>query len=535
MLKASLVLLCMASPVYARVLPATPSDVASVIARASAGDTVELATGQYQKIMISNRTFDTPVTIKNRDGAKPVVMQMVLANDTGITISGLTLVSPTHELKGYPNAKCKANPLNLPDHPYGFSCLNSNYVVVTVNNSDNITINNCDLSNDDTDPVIHQNGINLTNVKNFTVTNNKFHNLYNAMAAIARMSDDDIRAGNLPNKNIIIKGNEFYEVSNDDMDIRGFDTALIDGNFDHLQAGISSLFFEKMANHSDFLQIIANPNPTVPGVFIGDKNITVTNNIVLKSIGHYCNNLSVTDNKAPGYECSPGRQSNLLANAGRYANTSPIFLENFIIKNNIYSGGDYDQIALGGMRNIVVENNTVAMLNSNVKPSVVGMANPANNSQKQLLASKSSPSYAKFLPIVSNSFPAAIIFRRVENILYSNNVADLIKSPIDSVVGSLANTPLSASTSSKTSNNNISLEENYHNAYYGDYDVHTMSLRKLHFKNWQDTKVVRGVTTVGQIIDDLSPPLHADAARQLAGFKPNDVTAKWNTYLVDPN
>ncbi len=534
MLKKILVLMFLAYPTYAKVLPATPSDIASVIANASGGDTVELATGQYQKVIISNRKFNTPLIIKNREGAKPVVLQLVLNNDAGITIAGLTLVSPTHELKGYPSAKCKANPLNLPDHPYGFSCLNSNYTVIAVNNSDSVTVNNCDLSSDDVDPITHQNGVTFTDVKNLTLTNNRFHNLYNAIVAIERMSDVDIRAGNLSNKNIIVKGNEFYEVSNDDMDIRGVDTALIDGNFDHLQAGLSSLLIEKMANHSDFLQIIANPDPKVPNVFIPVRNITITNNIVLKSIGHYCNNISVTGNKTVGYECTAGRQSNLLANAGRYANTSPIFLENFIIKNNLYSGGDYDQIALGGMKNIVVENNTVAMLNSNVKPSVVGVASPVNNSQKQLLASKNSPVYARYLPIVSNSFPAGIIFRRVENIIYSNNISDEIKPPVDSVDGSLASTPLAASTTSKTSTNNISLGEKYHNAFYADYNSNAMSMRKLHFKDWQDTKIIRGVTTVAQIVDDLSPPLNASAARKLAGFKPNEVTEKWNAYVVDP-
>src|SRR4051794_5968046 len=67
------------------------SALQSALSSAQAGDTIQLASGNYGALRISGRNFSDDVVIKAADGATPVFTGLTVNSSSGLTFRGLEL------------------------------------------------------------------------------------------------------------------------------------------------------------------------------------------------------------------------------------------------------------------------------------------------------------------------------------------------------------------------------------------------------------------------------------------------------------
>lgn len=259
-------------------------ELVAALKSAGAGDTIELASGNYTPVMLKNVNFSSDVTITSKDpNAEAVMNGLVIHNSSGLVFTNLEwAVDPAK-----------------PQYAYG------------VFNSSNITLDQLNvhgsLNNtpaDDAAALIIRDSINVT------LKNSEFHQLKNA---VTHMDDDKL----------IITNNNFHDLLQDGIHGGGSSNVTISRNtFTDFFTGLGHpdaiQFWTSFTTHSaqnitiSDNVVMRGAGSAIQGIFITDQvgnlpyiNVTITGNLLVGTnyngiVVANADGLTITDNTVAG-------------------------------------------------------------------------------------------------------------------------------------------------------------------------------------------------------------------------------------------
>ncbi len=249
---------------------ASCADLPAALAKAKAGDTITLPAGPCGVIAIAGRSFDTPVTIRSADPARPAVFsRLVLTGSSGLTFTDIEVSYVTKPGESNATQMVRVN---------GGGAIVFDRIVVHGKIDGNVRPDG--------------NGISAVGVNGFTVRNSR---LVEVNAGIA------VNGG----RNVRISGNDIGFIGSDAIEIPGCDGVVIDWNVVHdfrTNAGLHPDFVQcwttRQKSGCKNVRIISNEVSNAPGnesqgVFFGDEdqvggyeNIEITGNLFLQTWWH---------------------------------------------------------------------------------------------------------------------------------------------------------------------------------------------------------------------------------------------------------
>ena len=258
----------------------TTKDLLSALSKASGGDTISLASGNYSGVNLSNLNFASNVTITSTNASKPAVLtDLMVKNSSGLTFSNLEF--------------SELNPTKL----FGFTVQGSSNIVLDhldvhsvvglgsaeasgpllIRSSTNVTVTNSNFHDS-------QFGINILNDTGLTISNNNFHDI----------RTDGIRGGG--NSNVVISQNtftDFHPATGDHPDAIQFWTT-------NTTTSASNITIDSNL-------VVRGTGAPIQGIFMRDEvgnlpfhNVTITNNEILGGLYNGISILGVDSGSATG-------------------------------------------------------------------------------------------------------------------------------------------------------------------------------------------------------------------------------------------
>lgn len=293
----------------------TVSDSASLydaLAKATGGDTIELAAGDYGKLSLSSKsgfdiTFDSPVTIISADPGNPAVFSEMSLNGA----KNLTFDSVVFDYT-YDSAD------NIWETPFA------------VRNSDDITIRNSVFDGDvasernaNDDGYGFAKGLEIGGSSGISIENNEFTTWHRGVV----VSDS---------QDIVIAGNDIHSIRSDGMDFTDVQSVRIEDNYIHDFKGSPD-----SGDHMDMIQFWTS------GTDEPSTNIIIRNNVLDIGDGHFTQSIfmrnEVVDQGLAGSE---------------------MFYQNVLIEENMILNGHSHGITVGETNGLTIRNNSVLSIDA---------------------------------------------------------------------------------------------------------------------------------------------------------------------------
>jgi Ca2+-binding RTX toxin-like protein len=219
-------------------------ELQAALRSAGPGNTIQLASGVYSGVNLSNLSFASGVTITSMDSQHPAVLtDLNVDKSQGLNFTNLELATS----KGASTV-------------YSFKVANSSdvhFVGVSVHGVM------------DNDPTTDMAGISLTNSSNVSIENSELQQLGNGILA-------------LQSSGVRIVDNYIHDIRTDGLDANGSSNVTIDGNY-------FTNFTSAPGDHSDAIQFFTqNTNASA-------HDITVSNNLIVQGGGSPMQGVFITD------------------------------------------------------------------------------------------------------------------------------------------------------------------------------------------------------------------------------------------------
>ena len=268
----------------------SPSELSAAIKKAKGGETFVLEGGNYGSLKIK-KSFRKPVTIRSATSGSPACFTELRLDRAGnVTLDGLVF-----DYAYSPGDKDSVNPFSITD-------------------SHRITIANSVFDGDHNSGVGHGRGLRFKGSSSVSILNNTFRKWWKA-----------VTGGH--GTDIVLKGNEIYDIRSDGMGFGGIEGLLVEGNRLHNFRGVPN------RDHRDMIQIMR-------GSGLRSSDIVIRDNVFDIGRGDYT-------------------QTIFIGSSGKNMNDPQLRHQNVLIENNVIYNAHVHGISVDGIDNLSIRKNSI--------------------------------------------------------------------------------------------------------------------------------------------------------------------------------
>lgn len=287
------------------------TELDAALQKASAGDTIELAAGDYSSMVIKNKNYGSGITITSADANNPAVIEAFkISGSSGITISNIDFEPQTKD---------------------------GSFSLLTASSSD-IHFDNITVTGPSGDTGYDLTSFMIRDSSDVSVTNSEFTHTHNGISM-------------LNNDGVEIDGNYIHDIRTDGIRGGGNSNVTISNNY-------ITDFHPTATDHPDGIQLwTANTSDTA-------ANITITDNVIYAEAGQAIQGIFVTDQAGDVYYSNLNISGNVLVGT-RYNGITVSHVKSGTISDNTVIGiGDtVSWIRVGDESYVTVSNNTASKFN----------------------------------------------------------------------------------------------------------------------------------------------------------------------------
>lgn len=283
------------------------TELDAALQKASAGDTIELAAGDYSSMVIKNKNYGSGITITSADASNPAVIEAFkISGSSGITISNIDFEPQTKD---------------------------GVYSLLTTTSSD-IHFDNITVTGPAGDAGYDLSSFMIRNSSDVSVTNSEITHTANGISL-------------LDNDGVVIDGNYVHDIRTDGIRGGGNSNVTISNNY-------ITDFHPQTGDHPDGIQLwTANTTTTA-------ANITVTDNVIYAGTGAAMQGIFITDQAGDVYYSNLNISGNLLIGTMYNGITVSHVTSGTISDNTVIGVGETSWIRVGEDSKVTVSDNTAS-------------------------------------------------------------------------------------------------------------------------------------------------------------------------------
>lgn len=303
--------LATATACHAQQPVADAAALAKALAAARGGEVIALAPGEYGRVVVRERRFAQPVTLRSADPARPARLTFAIAKSAGVVFDGLDI---GRHAGGEPN----------------YAQMN------TIAESESVTIRRSRVHGSlDDNPGNDIVGLYVTRSADIRIEDSEFTELFRAF-----LFEDSDR--------LRVTGNRIHKIRSDGGDFAGVADVLIEGNH-------YTDFRPINDDHPDAIQFWTNQRPR------GSSNVVIRNNILLQGPGVGPQGIFIGEETKRLRYSNFLIENNLIYTEDQWEALTVVGCDGLIVRNNtlLSKPGDDKQawIRIGRSTKVQLENN----------------------------------------------------------------------------------------------------------------------------------------------------------------------------------